>query len=287
MRHSQLRSFHMVAKLGSFTKAAQALNITQPTITAQIRELESQYNVKLFHRRRNNNRLTQSGQQIYQQTLIMFTLEDRIKKVLQNQGAMLSGTLSLGAVSPNSVMPIVEKIHALYPDLELKIRTGGSDDIAKGVADGDLDAAILAYREPDEGLVCKKVTSQPVVLSVPIEHSLASHTSISIAELSRWPVVHRGKGSTTRQILEAAFKERGLTITSKLEVCSREGVREASIHGIGISYVGLHEFQPHPQIKMVEINDLEARSNSYLIYSKDLEELPSIKLINSIITQLY
>ncbi|WP_257619002.1 MULTISPECIES: LysR substrate-binding domain-containing protein [Vibrio] len=279
MRHTQLRSFHVVAKLGSFSKAAEHLNITQPTITAQIKELESQYQVKLFYRQRNNNRLTETGQKLYQQTLLIFSLEDRAKKMLQSSGRLDIGQLNLGAVSPSAVMPIIDAFQTQYPGVEIKIHTGGSEAIRNAVLNGELEVGVLAYREPNPQLVSIKLNQQPVVLTVPNDHPLAHKKTIRLKELDNVPIIHREIGSTTRTILEDAMLEQGITPKSILQVDSREGVREASIYGIGISYVGLHEFHPHPNISLVHIEDLTSQSKSYLIYAKELESLPIVQAV--------
>lgn len=100
MKFSQLRSFHAVARTGSFSKAAEQLHISQPTITAQIRELESYYNVQLLRRQRGNNQLTETGAALYQQTQMIFALEKKAKQILRSDGRLLTGTLKIGAVSP-------------------------------------------------------------------------------------------------------------------------------------------------------------------------------------------
>ncbi|EJC6861568.1 LysR substrate-binding domain-containing protein [Vibrio parahaemolyticus] len=285
MKHTQLRSFHTVAKLGSFAKAAEVLNISQPTITAQVRDLEEQYNVVLLHRQRNNNRLTDIGKELYEQTKLLFSLQQRAKKLLEASGSLKVGQFNVGAVSPAAVLPLIERFKRYYPDINVNIRTGGSDQIRNGILSGELEIGMLAYRDPSPKLVSTKVAEQPVVLVVPNSHKLAERESITLAELEGVKLVHREPGSTTRKIIEDELIRNSVVIRNELEIDSREGVREASIYGLGISYVGLHEFQPHPDITMVKISDLEIKSKSYLIYLKELEQLPVIKAILQLMHQ--
>jgi DNA-binding transcriptional LysR family regulator len=98
-----------------------------------------------------------------------------------------------------------------------------------------------------------------------------------LKELETVPVIHREQGSTTRTIFERALIEQSIVLKSQIEVGSREGVRAASIHGLGISYVGAHELQLHESITAVSIADLQQTSKSYLVYSKDLEAVPIIQ----------
>ncbi|PAW10446.1 hypothetical protein B6K85_11965 [Vibrio sp. V1B] len=283
MKQTQLRSFHTVAKLGSFAKAAEALNISQPTITAQVRELEEQYNVVLLHRQRNNNRLTSTGKELYEQTRLIFSLQERAKKLLEGSGSLKVGQLTMGAVSPAAVLTLIERFKRYYPNIDVKIRTGGSDQIRNGVLSGELEIGMLAYRDPNPKLVSTKIAEQPVVLAVPNTHKLAERKSITLAELEGVKLIHRESGSTTRKIIEDELVRKSILTHSELEIDSREGVREASIYGLGISYVGLHEFQPHPNITMVQISDLETMSKSYLIHLKELEQLPVLKVMRQLV----
>jgi aminoethylphosphonate catabolism LysR family transcriptional regulator len=284
LKYTQLRSFHTVARLGSFSLAAKSLNISQPTITAQVKALEERYNVVLFYRQRNNNRLTEIGRQLYEQTVLMFSIHERAKKLLEANGTMRLGRFKLGAVSPAAFLPLIQRVKSHYPNIDITMHTGGSEQIRNAVLRGEIEAAMLAYRDPHPKLVSKKVTEQPVVLAVPNKHRLATRDSILLKELHNAEIIHREIGSTTRKILEDELIRRGIEIKSELQIDSREGVREATICGLGISYVGLHEFQPHPNITMVKIQDLEAMSKSYVIYLKELEQLPTIQVLQELLS---
>ena len=285
MRYTQLRSFHAVAKLGSFAKAAEYLHISQPTITAQVKELEEQYNISLFFRKRNNNTLTNVGKQLFEQVKMLFSLEERTRKMLIANGNMTMGTLAFGAVSPAASMPIIEKFHTQYPQIEIKLIPGSSDTIMDGVLAGELDVGILATDEKHPDLISIPITEQPIVLAVPNHLPLAQQKTATLYDIQKFPVIHRDRGSSTRKIFEKALQKEKIVLSAMIEVGSREGAREASISGLGISYVGLHEFQPHPNITMVLLQDAELKSQSYLIYAKEMENLPIVQTIRKIVIQ--
>lgn len=285
MRYTQLRSFYAVAKLGSFAKAADYLHISQPTITAQVKELEEQYNVCLFYRKRNNNTLTNVGKQLFEQVKMLFSLEEKTRKMLIANGNLTMGTLTFGAVSPAAAMPIIEQFHKQYPQIDIQLIPGSSSSIMEGILNGELDVAILATDEKHPDLYSIHITEQPIVLVVPNHLPLAKKESILLKDISDIPLIHRDRGSSTRKILEKALLKQKVAPKTTLEVASREGAREASISGLGVSYVGLHEFQPHPNISLVKVKDTELVSKSYLIYSKEMANLPMVKAVVAIITQ--
>lgn len=285
MRYTQLRSFYAVAKLGSFAKAADYLHISQPTITAQVKELEEQYNVCLFFRKRNNNTLTNVGKQLFEQVKMLFSLEEKTRKMLISNGNLTMGTLNFGAVSPAAAMPIIEQFHKQYSQIEIKLIPGSSSNIMEGILNGELDVAILATDEKHPDLLSIPITEQPIVLAVPNHLPLAKKKSATLMDIQSIPLVHRDRGSSTRKIFEKALQKEKIVLSTTIEIGSREGAREASIAGLGVSYVGLHEFQPHPNITMVTIKDVDLLSKSYLIYSKEMASLPMVKAVVDIIDQ--
>ncbi len=286
MRYTQLRSFYAVAKFGSFAKAADYLHISQPTITAQVKELEEQYNVCLFYRKRNNNTLTNIGKKLLEQVSMLFSLEEKTRKMLIAHGNLTIGTLSFGAVSPAAAMPVIERFHNLYPEINIELIPGSSNTIMEGVLKGELDVAILATDEKHPDLYSLSITEQPIILAAPNHMPLAKKKSISLGELEQVPLIHRDRGSNTRKIFDKAIQKQKITPKVILEIGSREGAREASISGLGVSYVGLHEFQPHPNISMLIIKDVKLISKSYLIYSKEMVNLPIVKAVIEIVTDI-
>ncbi|MET4692962.1 LysR substrate-binding domain-containing protein [Endozoicomonas lisbonensis] len=270
MKFSQLRSFHAVARTGSFSKAAEQLHISQPTITAQIRELESYYNVQLLRRQRGNNQLTETGAALYQQTQMIFALEKKAKQILRSDGRLLTGTLKIGAVSPPFFMPILKEFHARYPGIKLEVETGGSELITQKVLNGQLDAGMIAYSKPDERLFSFEFSRQRIILMAPKDDPIVQHRQVTLSMLHNQPMIQREKGSTTRQIFEQAIAEQniaGRNIKPRIimEVSSREAVRQATASGLGLSYVGATEYLSHPDIKAISIADLDEFSCSYVI----------------------
>lgn len=235
MRYTQLRSFYAVAKFGSFAKAADYLHISQPTITAQVKELEEQYNVCLFYRKRNNNTLTNIGKKLLEQVSMLFSLEEKTRKMLIAHGNLTIGTLSFGAVSPAAAMPVIERFHNLYPEINIKLIPGSSNTIMEGVLKGELDVAILATDEKHPDLYSLSITEQPIILAAPNHMPLAKKKSISLGELEQVPLIHRDRGSNTRKIFDKAIQKQKITPKVILEIGSREGAREASISGLGVS----------------------------------------------------
>src|SRR6218665_1196580 len=115
MRLTQLRSFHAVATEGSFTRAAQALHVSQPTVTTQVAQLEALYKVELFHRTGRRTRPTEIGERLFHLSRQIFGLEQEAVQVLQDAGELRTGHLRVAAVGPSHVTRMLVGFNQRYP----------------------------------------------------------------------------------------------------------------------------------------------------------------------------
>lgn len=274
MKFSQLRSFHAVATTGSFTRASERLHISQPTITAQIKELESHYNVTLFRRKRGNNQLTETGSALLEVSQMMFQLEKKAREILVYEGKLIQGTLKVGAVNPFFLMEVLSQFNASYPGIKVLVETGGSQLISEKVLNGELDVGMIAYLELDNRLSTLKYKEQGLILMVPKQHPLAQQKEIRLYDLEGIKMIYREKGSSTRRLYEKAFGLKQISPRVIMEINSREGVREAVAQGLGVAFVAEGEYQPHDNIVAVAVSDMTLMSNSFVICTHAQQKIP-------------
>jgi len=117
--HKWLRSFHAVARTGSFTQAALFLSLGQPTVSEQVTALERKFAVELFHRRGRNTVLTDAGQQLYAITQGIFGQEDEALQLLQSFHQKKKGLVRIGAVSPPIAMSLTYELMRRHPEIEV------------------------------------------------------------------------------------------------------------------------------------------------------------------------
>src|SRR5689334_8808011 len=129
MRLTQLRSFHAVATTGSFTRAAEKLHVSQPTVTTQVKLLEDSYKVELFHRTGRRVRPTELGERLLQLSRQMFSLEAEAMQLLGDAGELRSGHLRVAAVGPHHVTQMLVAFHQRYPGIKISVSTGNSQDV--------------------------------------------------------------------------------------------------------------------------------------------------------------
>ena len=264
MNHNQLRSFHAVATEGGFTAASRVLNVGQPTITTQVKALERQYNVELFHRRGRRVELTDAGDSLFRMAKRIFSLEAEADDLLYDYGGFQTGHLRVGAVGPYHATEMLSVFHACYPGINLSVTVGNSMDMVRRLLDYSIDVAILAHVEDDPRIYAMPYSRHSVVVFVHKSHRFAKRRRIRLSELEGEPMVLREVGSTTRLAFETAIREAGVTIEPVMVIGSREAVWLAVARGIGIGVVSNIEYLPHPDLHRVEVADADIYTTAHV-----------------------
>ena len=221
MLYTQIRSFHAVAEEGGFTAAARALNVSQPTITVQVKTLEAYYNVELFHRLGRKVVLTDAGQALLNITRRIMSLEAEAADLLNAVGGFHSGHLKVMAVGPYHVTEMLAGFNGRYPGIKVSVGIGNSQEALDALFAFRADIAVLAQVEPDQRLFARPFSRHPVVVFVNKKHRLAKRKSIKIKELAGERIVLREIGSTTRLAFEQALEEAAVAVETVMEIGSR------------------------------------------------------------------
>jgi len=262
--HAHLRSFHAVATHGSFTRAAEMLNITQPTLSGQVKELEERYGTKLFLRHGRRIELTDIGKSAYAITRQLFRHEEEVEQLLQAARALTSGQLRVGADSPYIATPLLAQFQRLYPGIRISIQYGNSQQLMSWLQSRRCDVAFLPNIPPeDKHLHAIPLTPGRLVAFTGDAHPWAGRRSVSIDELVTQRIVLREKGSRTRSIFEDAVALAGRVLQDVMEISGREGVREAVAAGLGVGIVAENELVADTRLRTLRVQigdsrDLEA-----------------------------
>ena len=151
MRYTQLRAFHYVATFGGFSRAAEALNLTQPAISDQVRRLEEAYDLLLFDRTKRQIKLTKRGVDLLKSTNQMFDAESQALDYLNETSALESGALRLLVDSAYHITPILNAFQARYPKIKISLRVGNSEEVVSALLGYTADIGVLgALSEPSK-----------------------------------------------------------------------------------------------------------------------------------------
>jgi len=278
MLHTALRSFHAVAHNGGFSAAARALNISQPTLSTQVKALETRYDVELFSRVGREVRLTPAGMELYQTTTRLHQNETEAEDLLNSFKGLHSGSLRIAAVGPFHATDMIVAFKARHPKIDISVQFGNSRRSFERLVAYEADVGLIAEVNADPRVVTLPYSSHDVVVFVNANHPFFSRKSISIHELKGQKVIQREVGSTTRTAMERALEEYGVSIDVVLDIGSREGIWKAVEQGLGIGFVADFEFVSHPNLRAVPIDDANISTQYFLAF---LEERRQSRLIRA------
>lgn len=242
----RLEVFLRVVELSSFTKAAEALNLSQPTVSEHIRCLEETLNERLVDRAGREVGPTPAGKVLIQYAeKILRTYFEAIQALEQFNGKM-SGSLLVGASSvPGAyVLPkYLGAFKALNPDVQIMLRIAATSEIIDQVLDGSVETGFVGSMKNDRKLVFEELVNDELVLITAPNHPWAKSGSISLDDLTSQPIILRQKGSGTRSAAIRILAEKGLEI-SRLKIAAEmgdaESVKQGVKSGIGVSFVSVH-----------------------------------------------
>ncbi|MHC2146696.1 LysR family transcriptional regulator [Pseudomonas sp. 210_17 TE3656] len=254
MLSSELKAFYMVARLGSITLAAKKLGLSQPTVTTQIRNLESQYAVELFYRGGRRLTLSDDGARLLPMVKTLLQQEADIEFFLRNSGQG-QGSLRIAATAPYYILDLVKIFRERLPQVEVSVEIGNSQQVLELLEDYRVDLAASSQLLEDARLVRRVLGTDPLVVAVHRNHPLASRESLPLSALAGHCLLVREQGSTTRKLTEQMLEEAGVKVGSMLEIGSRESIREAVLRNIGISIIARHEVPHNPELRVLSLEN--------------------------------
>jgi len=272
-----LRAFHAVASHGSFSRAASALHVSQPTLSGQVKALEQRFGVKLFQRRRHGIELTGLGRQLYRRTVTMAEAEQEIGLLLERETREVAGKLDIGADAPYQIMPIIAALKARHPAVAVSLRFGNSRWLLESLRQGAVDVIIAPNLGARSRLHTLALAPDFLRVFVNLEHPWRSRRNIVLEDLREQTVILREAGSTTRAILDRALKRARVRLTDTIEIGSREAVREAVAAGLGVSVIPDSERGDDSRFHFLEVRNAALSNTEYVACLDKNRDKPALQ----------
>ncbi len=242
MRYTQLRAFHHVAIAGGFSRAAEAMHLTQPAVSDQVRKLEIEYDTSLFNRQHKQVSLTPQGAQLLDITHKLFEIESQALELLTESRTQTRGRLSIIADSAHHITESLTRFRAIYPEVDITMRTGNSKDVLTALHAYDSDIGVLGNMHTSADFVQINLGSSPIVAFAAKGIASNLRPRADLATIAKQPLVLRERGSKTRQKLAEAAAKLGIRLNAKIEAEGREAVHEIVASGAGIGFVSEAEY---------------------------------------------
>ena len=283
MRYSQLRAFHNVARHGGFSRAAEALNQTQPSLSDQVRKLEQSHDTLLFFRDHRTVRLTGAGEGLYQLTQRFFEVEDTIDDYLGRSRAAVRGTLRVVADSAMHVIGAIGRFRQAHPEAFVTVQTGNTEEVLRRLRHYEADIGVVGNLDPAPDLETFDLGRTPII-GIAAQGLLPRGVrSLSFQQFNDWPLIFREQGSRTRANLEAAAARMDVRLSPVIEVDGREAMREVVASGAGIGFVSEAEFGHDTRLVRVPVTGGDLFMQETLVHMAMRRDVPVIRAFKRVV----
>lgn len=241
MADRRLQVFHTVARVMSFTKAAEILHMTQPAVTFQIKQLEDAFNTRLFDRTHNKITLTDAGRVVYDYAEQILESYAKMANDVKDLTGDITGALVIGAsttIAEYMLPRLLGVFKKQFPDVALRLQVGNTDAIVAMVENNLLDLGIVeapVYNKNLEVITCRL---DELVVIVPPNHPLAEFETIRIEQLTQYPFILREEGSGTRVVIDEYMRNAGMNFIDFniiMELGSPESIKMAVESDVGVA----------------------------------------------------
>lgn len=245
MADRRLQVFYTVARLLSFTKAAETLHMTQPAVTFQVRQLEDHFDTRLFDRTHNRVALTEAGRTAYEYAEEIFSLYAEMENTVKELTGDVSGALTIGAsttIAEYMLPALLRGFTMQFPDINLKLKVSNTEGIVSMVENSIIDLGVVEGPVANKNLLVEVCRIDQLVVVAPPDHPLAERESISMEGIMSYPFICREEGSGTRDVIMDYMLALGLdrnNLNVWLELGSPESIKGAVEAGMGISIVSI------------------------------------------------
>jgi DNA-binding transcriptional LysR family regulator len=252
-----LEVFCKIMELKSFSRAAEAVLLTQPTVSGHIKALETELGLRLFDRTGKTVTATRAGELLHGYARRILALREEAQQALNEHKGGLKGHLVIGGSSiPGAYIfpPLVAAFKRAHPDVTISLHVIDSREIVRGVIEGTYEVGMVGARFEEGRVHYEPFAHDELVLAVPASHPWANRNSVRLAELAGQPFIMRERGSGTRKVMEKAFADHAVDSASLrvvLEVTGNETVRQALKAGAGISVISRRAIEDDIRCKTV------------------------------------
>ncbi len=279
----RLEVFVKVAELGSFSRAAEALFLTQPTVSEHVRGLEEDLGVQLLDRLGRGATPTPAGDLLlgYARRMLALTREAR-QAIDRFQGRMIGELVVGGSTIPAEYLlpALIGQFKAKYPEISISLRVASSRQVNEWVEDGRVEIGVVGARPASRALVARELMADTMVAIVPPDHPWVGRGSVTVADVRGEPLVLRERGSGSREAFERAIEDTGLDLSAFRvagEMGSTQAVKQAVRAGIGIAIISKRAVEDECRARLlvcVKLSDLTVARSFHLVTHRERTRSP-------------
>lgn len=294
MKIRDLQYLVAVADHRHFGQAARACFVSQPTLSTQIKKLETQLGVELVERNPRHVMLTRAGEQVVKRARIIMSEVDNIEAIASGALEAGTGSIRIGlfhTLAPYLLPHVMPGLRRTFPDLEVLLVEDKTEELLRKLRGGELDVAVLALPVQDSDLGCVRLFDEEFVLATPIDHPLAeSSGAVSPTVLSDEDVLLLEDGHCLREQALAVCQIAGAAERTGFRATSLETLRHMVASGVGVTLLPrLSVSAPVPTSSGIALREFEApapRRTIAMLWRKSSTEAAFFRDIASVFAEL-
>lgn len=267
-----LRAFVAVVDAGGFSAAAQMLGLSQPSVSAQVQNLEEACGLRLLHRR-GRLELTEDGRTLLVRARLALARVDEFTRAAGDLTALRGGRLVLGFSSPAFAMPLLARFSAVHPGVEIATRIGNTGRLLADLAECRADVSVMACAAPPEEHETVVITRLALGLAVRVDDPLAGLPAVPLQAARQALLIQREQGSMTRTLFERAHVA---PLPPSLVVGSREALKEAVAAGLGQGLLFEGETANDPRLAFVPFSAPEVSAVVCAVALREMRDVPAV-----------
>lgn len=267
----QLQIFEAIAQYGSFTRAAEEMFLTQPTISQQMKQLTKAMGVPLYEQVGKRIYLTDAGKAVLNVSRDISQRFSELEMTLADIKGLKQGNLRLAAITTAKyfVPRILGTFRQRYPGINISLQIANRQQILDRLAN-NLDDLYFIGQPPEElDINLRHFLDNPLVVIAPRNHPLAQEKHISLERLAEEPLIMREPGSGTRMAVEDFFAENRLQMRVEMEIGSNEAIKQAIVGGLGLSILSRHSLAlegSQGPLVVLDVEGFPIQKHWYVIY---------------------
>lgn len=276
----QLRAFTALLKTGSTKGAAEALHVTPPAITLQLRELEALVGIPLSERHRDSIEPTAAGAEILDTATRIDTLLKDTADMIQALRGLEGGKVAVGVIStakyfaPKAIAAFARD----HPAIDIALKVGNRQETIRSLAGYEFDFAIMGRPPGDFSVDQAAIGDHPHIIIAPPDHRLVGQRDIGLDDLAEETFLLRERGSGTRSVLQELLKDSPSVLERGMEVGSNETIKQAVIAGLGIALISGHTTAAEiadGRLAVLDVESLPVMRTWYLVKRSDKRLSPA------------
>jgi DNA-binding transcriptional LysR family regulator len=269
----QLQIFEAIAQHGSFTRAAEELFLTQPTVSQQMKQLTKAIGVPLYEQIGKRIYLTDAGKAVLEVGRDISQRFNDLEMTLADIKGLKQGNLKLAAITTAKyfVPRILGTFRQRYPGINISLQIANRQQILDRLANNLDDLYFIGQPPEDLEINLRHFLDNPLVVIAPRNHPLAQEKLISLERLIEEPLIMRESGSGTRMAVEGFFAENRLKMKVEMEIGSNEAIKQAIVGGLGLSVLSRHSLAlegPQGPLVVLDVEGFPIQKHWYVIYPR-------------------